>query len=164
MWVFEYLFLMLIESINQICLKLHSSDLNLHMFACRVPMWWGSKGALFWHMEGVSTTTWGLNYLDVFKEKKPKCHYIQNYDLWEESLKFQNLEFSTTLVERENLFCIIGILLYDVIPTQVVITFCGKAQWLDVKQLSIPLLSVLWGDYIRRYICYRWRKKCKVYF
>jgi hypothetical protein len=38
---------MLIESINQICLKLQSNDLNLHMFACEVAMWWGSKGALF---------------------------------------------------------------------------------------------------------------------
>jgi hypothetical protein len=35
-------------------------------------------------------------------------------------------------VERKNLFCIVGVLLYDVIPTQVAITFCEEAQWLDL--------------------------------
>ncbi len=45
---------MLIESIDQICLKLHSSDFNLHMFTSRVPMWLG--GTQFSHMEGVFTT------------------------------------------------------------------------------------------------------------
>jgi hypothetical protein len=64
------------------------------MFACKVPMWWG--GTLFWHMEGVFTIR--ANYLDVFKEKKPKCHYIQNYDLPEESIQFQNVKSSTTMV------------------------------------------------------------------
>jgi len=44
----------------------------------------------------------GLNYLDVFKEKKPRCHYIQNYDLREESIQFQNVKSLTTLLEREN--------------------------------------------------------------
>jgi hypothetical protein len=70
-----------IESINQICLKLHSSDSNLHMFACRVSMWWGSKGTLFDTWRGYLLRPIGFNYLDVFKEKKPKCHYVQNYDL-----------------------------------------------------------------------------------
>jgi hypothetical protein len=27
-----------------------------------------------------------------------------------------------------------------------------------VRQLSVPLLLILWGDYIRRYICYQWKK------
>jgi hypothetical protein len=35
-------------------------------------------------------------------------------------------------VERENLFCIVRVLLYDVIPSQVAITFCEEAQWLDL--------------------------------
>jgi hypothetical protein len=74
----------------------------------------------------------GLNYLDVFKEKKPKCHYIQNYDLREESIQFQNLKSSTTLVERENLFCIANFFLYNVIPTKVARTLCEEAQWLDL--------------------------------
>ncbi len=63
--------------------------------------------------------------MDVFKEKKSKCHYIQNYDLQEESIRFQNVKSSIALVERE-------ILLYDVIPIKVVRTLCEEAQWLDL--------------------------------
>jgi hypothetical protein len=70
--------------------------------------------------------------LDVFKEKKSKFHYIQNYDLQEESIRFQNVKSSIALVEREILFCIVEILLYDVIPIKVVRTLCEEAQWLDL--------------------------------
>jgi len=31
-----------------------------------------------------------------------------------------------------------------------------------VKQLFVPLLSVLWDNYIRKYICYRWKKNASV--
>ncbi len=68
-----------------------------------------------------------LNYLDVFKEKKLKCHYIQNYDFQEESIRFQNVKSSTALVERENLFYIAGVLLYDVILIEVARALCEKA-------------------------------------
>jgi hypothetical protein len=35
-------------------------------------------------------------------------------------------------VERENLFNIARVLLYDVIPIEVVRTLCEEAQWLDL--------------------------------
>jgi hypothetical protein len=35
-------------------------------------------------------------------------------------------------VERENLFCIARVLLYDVISTEVAKTLCEEAQWLDI--------------------------------
>jgi hypothetical protein len=35
--------------------------------------------------------------------------------------------------------------------------------WQVVRWLSVPLLSVLWSDYIWKYICYRWKKNASVF-
>jgi len=32
-----------------------------------------------------------------------------------------------------------------------------------MRQLPVPLLSVLWGDYTWKYICYQWRKNASVF-
>ncbi len=47
-------------------------------------------------------------------------------------VQFQNLKSSTALVERENLFCIARVLLYDVMSTKVARSLCEEAQWLDL--------------------------------
>ncbi len=38
-------------------------------------------------------------------------------------------------------------------------TFCSFRLCTVVRWLFVPLLSVLWNDYIWKYICYQWRKK-----
>ncbi len=57
----------------------------------------------------------GLEYLNVFREKKPKDHYFKHYDLQLHALQFQNLQTSTVLIEKENMFFVAGVLLYDAI-------------------------------------------------
>jgi hypothetical protein len=58
---------------------------------------------------------------------------------WKESIQFQNLKSSITFVEWKNLFCIVGVLLYDVIPTQVAISFCEEAQCWIYMQTTISV-------------------------
>jgi hypothetical protein len=36
-------------------------------------------------------------------------------------------------------------------------------SWPSMKQLFVPLLQILWGDYTWKHICYQWRKKLQVY-
>ncbi len=52
----------------------------------------------------------------MFREKKPKDHYFKHYDLQLHALQFQNLQTSTVLMEKENMFSVVGLLLYDAIP------------------------------------------------
>jgi len=119
---------MLIENIDQICLKMHSSDLNLHMFACRVLMWWG--GALFWHMERVFTT-WAQLFR-CFQRKKtkvslyPKLWYLRGINTISKSRVFNCIGGEGEFVLHCKIF------LYDVISTEVARTLCEEAQWLDL--------------------------------
>ncbi len=57
----------------------------------------------------------GLEYLNVFRDKKPKDHYFKHYDLQLHALQFQNLQTSIVLIEKENMFPVAGVLLYDAI-------------------------------------------------
>ncbi len=75
----------------------------------------------------------GLEYLNVFKEKKPKDHYFKNYDLQLHALQFQNLQTSTVLIEKENMFSVAGVLLYDAIPCNDLKDLCEEAAWLDLN-------------------------------
>jgi hypothetical protein len=54
----------------------------------------------------------------VFREKKPKDHYFKHYNLQLHALQFQNLQISTVLMEKENMFFITRVLLHDVILHQ----------------------------------------------
>jgi hypothetical protein len=70
-------------------------------------------------------------------------------------IQFLNLKSSIALVERENLFCIARVLLYDVISTEVARTLCEEAQWLDIhadnykhgpKMGNFKMNMVRWGQ------------------
>jgi hypothetical protein len=69
----------------------------------------------------------------VFREKKPKDHYFKHYDLQLHALKFQNVQTSIVLMEKENMFFIAGVLLYDVIPCIDLEHLCKEATWLDLN-------------------------------
>ncbi len=58
----------------------------------------------------------GLEYLNVFREKKPKDHYFKHYDLQLHALQYQNLQPSIVLIEKKNMCSVAGVLLYDAIP------------------------------------------------
>jgi hypothetical protein len=58
----------------------------------------------------------GVKCLHIYKEKKTKHYYKKYYDFQIELLCFQNLENSTIFSEKENMFTIVRVLLYDVIP------------------------------------------------
>jgi hypothetical protein len=75
----------------------------------------------------------GLEYLNVFREKKPKDHYSKHYDLQLHALQFQNLQTSTALIEKENMFSVAGVLLYDAIPCNDLKDLCKEAAWLDLN-------------------------------
>ncbi len=75
----------------------------------------------------------GLEYLNVFREKKPKDHYFKRYDLQLHALQFQNLQTSTVLIEKENMFSVAGVLLYDAIPCNDLKDLCKEAAWLDLN-------------------------------
>jgi hypothetical protein len=75
----------------------------------------------------------GLEYLNVFREKKPKDHYFKHYDLQLHALQFQNLQTSTILIEKENMFSVAGVLLYDAIPCNDLNDLCKEATWLDLN-------------------------------
>jgi hypothetical protein len=74
-----------------------------------------------------------LEYLNVFREKKPKYHYFKHYDLQLHALQFQNLQTLTVLVEKENMFSVVGVLLYDAIPCSDLEDLCKEAAWLDLN-------------------------------
>jgi hypothetical protein len=75
----------------------------------------------------------GLEYLNVFREKKPKDHYFKHYDLQLHALQFQNLQTSIVLMEKENMFYVARMLLYDVIPCIDLEDLCKEAAWLDLN-------------------------------
>jgi len=57
-----------------------------------------------------------VQYLHIFKDRRPKDHYTKNYDSKDEVLHFQNVEILTMLVDKEYNYAIIIVLMYDVIP------------------------------------------------
>jgi hypothetical protein len=69
-----------------------------------------------------------VQYLHIFKDKKPKDHYIKNYDSKDEVLHFQNVEMLTMLVDKEDNYAIIAILMYDVIPHE---DLMKEVKWLE---------------------------------
>jgi hypothetical protein len=48
-------------------------------------------------------------------------------------LGFQNLENSTILIEKENVFAIVGVLLYHAIPSSELEIFYNEAKWLETN-------------------------------
>jgi hypothetical protein len=75
----------------------------------------------------------GLVYLNVFREKKPKDHYFKHCDRQLHALQFQNLQTSTILMEKENMFFVVGVLLYDGIPCIDLEDLCKEVAWLDLN-------------------------------
>ncbi len=69
----------------------------------------------------------------MFREKKPKDHYFKHYDLQLHALQFQNLQTSTILMEKENMFSVVGMSLYDAIPCIDLEDLCKEAAWLDLN-------------------------------
>ncbi len=64
----------------------------------------------------------------MFKENKPKDHYFKHYDLQLHALQFQNLQTSTILMEKEYMFSIARVLLYDVIPCTYLKDLCKESD------------------------------------
>jgi hypothetical protein len=122
MWVFEYIFLMLIESIDQICFKLHSSDLNLHINCM--------QGSNVVGRNTILTHGWGIYHLGliiwIFKRKKTKVSLYPK--LWSsKGISTISKSIIFNYIGGENLFCIVGVLLYDVILTKVARMLCEEA-------------------------------------
>jgi hypothetical protein len=57
-----------------------------------------------------------VQYLHIFNDKRPTYHYTKNYDSKNEILHFQNVEMLTMLVDKEDNYVIITVLMYDAIP------------------------------------------------
>jgi hypothetical protein len=75
----------------------------------------------------------GLEYLNVFRDKKPKDHYFKHYDLQLHALQHQNLQTSTVLIEKENMCSVAKVLLYDAIPCINLEDLCKEGAWLDLN-------------------------------
>ncbi len=58
---------------------------------------------------------------------------MPNYDFQDELLSFQHLENSTILIEKENMFSINAILLYDAIPSCELDKLSNELEWLDTN-------------------------------
>ncbi len=110
-------------------LKSCDGDWHMQMLHLHGPMWWKKSKNYNWK----NYLTPGLVHLNVFKEKKPKDHYFKHYNLQLHALKFQNLQTSTVLMEKENMFSTIGVLLYDAIPCTDLKDLCKEAAWLDLN-------------------------------
>jgi hypothetical protein len=72
-----------------------------------------------------------VQYIHIFKNKIPKDHYTKNYDSKDEVLHFQNVEMLTVLVEKENNYVIIAILMYDVVPHEDLEKLMKEVIWLE---------------------------------
>jgi hypothetical protein len=93
----------------------------------------------------------------VFREKKPKDHYFKHYDLQLHALQFQNLQTSTVLIEKENMFFVVGVLLYDANPCNDLKNLCKEAAWLDLNANECKQGPNMNSSRINMF---GWEKKC----
>lgn len=72
-----------------------------------------------------------VQYLHIFKDRRPKDHYTKNYDSKDEILHFQNVEMLIVLVDKEYNYVIIKILMYDAIPHEDLEELMKEVEWLE---------------------------------
>jgi hypothetical protein len=72
-----------------------------------------------------------VQYLHIFKDRRPKGHYAKNYDSKDEVLHFQNVEMLIMLVDKEDNYAIIVVLMYDVMSHEDLKELKKEVEWLE---------------------------------